>query len=38
MPNVEAWRSMGVFGPEIEVASDADRETLLLGKTGYWIP
>lgn len=38
MPNVEAWRSMGVFGPEIEVASDADRETLLLGKTGYWVP
>ena len=38
MPNVETWRSMGVFGPEIEVPADADRETQLLGKTGYWVP
>ncbi len=38
MPNVEAWRSMGVFGPEVEVPADADRETLLLGKTGHWVP
>lgn len=29
---------MGVFGPEIEVPADADRETQLLGTTGYWIP
>lgn len=38
MPNVEGWRSMGVFGPEVEVPADADRETELLGKTGYWVP
>ena len=38
MPNVETWRSMGVFGPEVEVPADADRETQLLGKTGYWVP
>jgi hypothetical protein len=38
MPSVEAWRSIGVFGPEVEVPADADRETQLLGKTGYWVP
>lgn len=38
MPNVETWRSMGVFGPEVEVPADADREVQLLGKTGYWVP
>lgn len=38
MPNVELWRSMGVFGPEVEVPADADRQVELLGKTGYWVP
>lgn len=38
MPQVEVWRSMGVFGPEVEVPADADREVQLLGKTGYWVP
>lgn len=38
MPNVETWRSIGVFGPEVEVPAGADRETELLGKTGYWVP
>ncbi|MEO6944031.1 MAG: hypothetical protein ABI053_04890 [Lacisediminihabitans sp.] len=37
MPNVETWRSMGVFGPEVAVPADADRETALLGKTGYLV-
>lgn len=38
LPQVDDWRAMGVFGPEVEVPSDADRETRLLGKTGYWVP
>jgi hypothetical protein len=29
---------MGVFGPEVDVPAGADRETQLLGKTGFWIP
>jgi uncharacterized protein (TIGR03086 family) len=33
-PNVEEWRKMGVFGPEVEVASDADAQTKLLGLVG----
>ncbi|TFC13234.1 hypothetical protein E3O19_12220 [Cryobacterium algoritolerans] len=37
-PEIPAWREMGVFGPEVDVAPDADRETQLLGKTGYWVP
>ena len=38
VPQIDGWRAMGVFGPEVEVPADADRETLLLGKTGYWRP
>jgi hypothetical protein len=38
LPQVDYWREMGVFGPEVEVPADADRETQLLGKTGYWRP
>ena len=37
-PQIPAWREMGVFGPEVDVPPDADRETQLLGKTGYWVP
>lgn len=37
-PQIEDWRAMGVFGAEVPVPSDADRETQLLGKTGYWVP
>jgi uncharacterized protein (TIGR03086 family) len=38
LPQVEDWRTMGVFGPEVGVPAGADRETQLLGKTGFWIP
>jgi hypothetical protein len=38
LPQADDWRAMGVFGPEVDVPSDADRETQLLGKTGYWRP
>jgi hypothetical protein len=37
-PQIDDWRTMGVFGPEVDVPADADRETQLLGKTGYWVP
>ncbi len=37
-PNLDMWRSMGVFGPEVEVPAGANREVQLLGKTGYWVP
>jgi len=38
LPQVDDWREMGIFGPEVAVPADADRETQLLGKTGYWVP
>ncbi|TFD16965.1 hypothetical protein [Cryobacterium sp. TMT2-23] len=38
VPQADAWRTMGVFGPEIDVSPQADLETRLLGKTGYWVP
>jgi hypothetical protein len=38
LPEVEQWRAMGIFGPEVEVPADADKETQLLGKVGYWLP
>jgi uncharacterized protein (TIGR03086 family) len=38
VPQIDDWRAMGVFGPEVAVPDDADRETQLLGKTGYWVP
>lgn len=34
-PQVDAFREMGVFPPEIEVPADADSETRLLGRVGY---
>ena len=36
LPKVDDWRAMGVFGPAVEVPADADRETRLLGETGFW--
>lgn len=33
-PNAEAWRQMGVFGPAVDVASDAPLRDRLLGLTG----
>lgn len=33
-PHAEEWRSMGVFGPAIEVADDAPIQQRLLGLTG----
>lgn len=33
-PHAEEWRQMGVFGPEVEVAEDADLQSKLLGLTG----
>jgi len=38
LPEVDGWREWGVFPPEVEVPADADKETRLLGKTGYWKP
>jgi uncharacterized protein (TIGR03086 family) len=38
LPQVDEWRAMGVFGPEVEVPEGSDRETQLLGRTGYWVP
>lgn len=36
VPTLDDWRSMGVFGPPVEVPAGADRETQLLGLTGFW--
>lgn len=33
-PQVEGWRSAGVFGPAVEVPADADAQTRLLAQTG----
>lgn len=38
VPQAEAWRAMGVFGPEVPVPAGADRETQLLCVVGYWVP
>lgn len=37
-PQVDAFREMGVFPPEIAVSADADSETRLLARVGYWVP
>jgi len=37
VPQIDDWRAMGVFGPAVDVPEDADRETRLLGMTGYWV-
>jgi uncharacterized protein (TIGR03086 family) len=33
-PHVEEWRRIGIYGPRIEVSSDADLHARLLGLTG----
>lgn len=33
-PHAEEWRAIGVFGPKVEVAADADLQARLLGLTG----
>lgn len=38
LPQVDDWRQYGVFPPEVEVPADADKETRLLGMTGFWKP
>jgi hypothetical protein len=38
VPQIDQWRAMGVFPPEVEVPAESDREIQLLGKTGYWVP
>jgi hypothetical protein len=37
-PQVDAFREMGVFPPEIEVPAGADSETRLLARVGYLTP
>jgi hypothetical protein len=38
LPEIDGWRAMGVFGPAVDVPEGADRETRLLGLTGFWTP
>ena len=38
LPQVDEWRQYGVFPPAVEVPADADKETRLLGMTGFWKP
>lgn len=37
-PQIDGFREMGVFPPEVEVPAGSDRETQLLGRAGYWVP
>ncbi|WEO78262.1 hypothetical protein BJQ94_04275 [Cryobacterium sp. SO2] len=37
-PQIDGFRAMGVFPPAIEAPADADSETLLLCRVGYWAP
>ena len=37
-PQIDDFRAMGVFPPEITVPEDADSETRLLARVGYWVP
>lgn len=37
-PQIDGFRAMGVFPPEIEAPEGADSQTRLLAKTGYWRP
>lgn len=37
-PQIDDFRSMGVFPPEVQVPEDSNRETLLLAKVGFWKP
>jgi hypothetical protein len=35
VPNIDSWRAMGVFGPAVDVPTNADKQTKLLGLTGF---
>jgi uncharacterized protein (TIGR03086 family) len=37
-PQIDGFRAMGVFPPEVTVAEDSDAETRLLARVGYWAP
>jgi hypothetical protein len=37
-PQVEELRAIHVFGPPVEVPDGSNRETALLGMTGFWRP
>ena len=37
-PQIDGFRAMGVFPPEITIAEDADAETRLLARVGYLVP
>jgi len=37
-PQIDEFRAMGVFPPEVHVPDNADSQTRLLAKTGYWVP
>lgn len=37
-PQIDGFRAIGVFPAEVPVPDDADRETRLLGRVGYWVP
>ena len=37
-PQIDEFRAMGVFPPEVAVPEDADAEVRLLGRVGYWVP
>ncbi|HEY4267625.1 MAG TPA: hypothetical protein VGM94_05485 [Galbitalea sp.] len=37
-PQIDDLRAIHVFGPPVEVPDGANRETLLLGMTGFWKP
>ncbi len=38
MPHADEWRQWGVFPPAIDPPKDADAETDLLCRAGYWTP
>lgn len=37
-PQIDQLRAIHVFGPPVQVPDGANRETLLLGMTGFWKP
>lgn len=37
-PQIDAFRAMGAFPPEVDVPEGSDSQTRLLGKAGYWRP
>ncbi|MDQ1597141.1 MAG: hypothetical protein QOI70_565 [Microbacteriaceae bacterium] len=37
-PQLDDFRAMGVFPPEVEAPAGADSETRLLARVGYWAP